>query len=96
MYGTIFTLKVKPGHHDSLLKSLREDQAKPNGMKALFVMNPDNADEWIGIVIFESKEAYIANAQSPAQHEQFLRLMEHLESEPKWTDGTYVFADITN
>jgi hypothetical protein len=96
MYGTIFNLKVKSGHHESLLRLLGEEQAKPKGMKAFFVMDPDNTDEWVGIVIFENKEAYIANAQSPEQHDRFLKIMEHLESEPKWTDGTYIFSETTN
>ena len=45
-------------------------------------------------VIFESKEAYVANANRPEQHESFLKMMEHLASEPTWNDGTYVIAEI--
>ena len=57
-------------------------------------MSPDDKDEWLGVAIFESREAYVANANSPEQHESFLKLMEHLESEPTWTDGTYVIGEI--
>ena len=95
MYGTIFNLSIKPGHHDPLLKELNNtgyEQAKPTGMVAWFVMQPDEKEEWIGIAIFESEEAHIANANSPEQHQMFLRIMEHLESEPTWTDGTYVIG----
>ena len=49
----------------------------------------DNAD-LIGVVVFESKEAHIANANSPEQNESFAKLMEHLDSEPTWTDGEYI------
>ena len=93
MYGTIFTLNIKPGHHDALIKDLAE-QSPPTGMIAWFVMNPDKQESWIGVAIFEDRETYVANAESPQQHESFLKMMGHLESEPTWTDGTYVGAVI--
>ena len=97
MYGTIFKLKIKPGHHDALLKELSttgDGRTNPAGMVAWFVMKPDDEKEWIGVAIFESKEAHAANANSPEQHQMFLRIMEHLESEPTWTDGAYVVGQI--
>ena len=96
MYGTIFNLSIKLGHEETLLAALKEDviSRKPEGMIGWFVMNPDDKDEWLGVAIFESREAYVANANSPEQHESFLKLMEHLESEPTWTDGTYVIGEI--
>lgn len=92
MYGTIFNLEVKPGHEAELIKVFNEEQAKPAGAVALFVMQPDNNGRWIGVAIFQSKETYVANAESPEQHTNFLKMMEHLESEPEWTDGTYVIS----
>ena len=95
MYGTVFNLNIKPGHEEQLLAALNsETSSKPEGMVAWFVMNPDDKDEWIGIAIFENREAYVANANRPEQHESFLKMMEHLQSEPKWTDGTYVIGEI--
>ena len=95
MYGTIFNLKIKPGHEGELLKELNEEASdKPDGMVAWFVMNPDNNNDWIGVAVFESKQAYIANANRPEQHQAFLKMMEHLESEPIWTDGEYVIGEI--
>jgi hypothetical protein len=94
MYGTIFNLKIKPGHNVELLKVLKEEQDNPEGMVAWFVMDPDQKDEWIGVAVFESKETHIANAQRPEQHELFLKMMDHLESEPTWTDGTYVISKL--
>ena len=89
MYGTIFNLNIKPGHHEALIKVFTE-QDPPAGMVAWFVMNPDAQESWIGVAVFEDKETYVANAESPQQHESFLKMMEHLDSEPTWTDGTYV------
>ena len=94
MYGTIFKLNIKDGHHEALLKEISQDNSLPTGMKAWFIMKPDQQKEWIGVAIFESKETYVANAESPEQHEQFLKIMQHLESEPSWTDGEFVFGQI--
>ena len=64
MYGTIFSLNIKIGHEEKLLALLNEEAVseKPEGMVGWFVMNPDDKDEWIGVAIFENKEAYVANA----------------------------------
>ena len=96
MYGTIFSLNIKPGHEEKLLNEFKEEAAsdKPEGMIGWFVMNPDAKGEWIGVAIFESKETYLANADKPTQHESFLKMMEHLQEEPKWTDGTYVIGEL--
>ena len=66
-----------------------------DGMVAWFLMTPETKNEWIGVAVFESKEAHIANANSPEQHKLYLQIMEHLESEPTWTDGTYVIGEIS-
>jgi quinol monooxygenase YgiN len=95
MYGTIFNLKVRANHEDALLQVFNEDQAKPEGSVAWFVMNPDSSDTWIGVAVFESQEAHRTNAESPQQHATFLKMMEHLESEPEWTDGTFLIGQIS-
>ena len=93
MYGTIFNLRVKEGHEGDLLEAM--DEQAPPGAVAWFLMRPDdkNAD-LVGVAVFESKEAYVANANSPEQHEEFTKWMEHLEAEPNWTDGEYIQADM--
>jgi hypothetical protein len=48
--------------------------------------------EFFLAVIFQSKEAYFANANSPEQHERFSKLMQVLESEPEWNDGEIVYS----
>ncbi len=89
MYGTMFTFIVKLGHERELLHEL--DRGTPKGMIAWFLMKPDNKDEdLIGLAVFESKEAHIANANSLEQSESFSKVMQHLDSEPKWTDGEFI------
>ena len=95
MYGTIFSLDIKPGHQDKLLATMeKEATSKPQGMLAWFVMKPDDKEDWIGVAVFDSKESHVNNSSRPEQHQMFLKMMEHLESEPEWTDGTYVVTDI--
>ena len=93
-YGTLVELHVLPGHEEALLEHFNYEQELPEGGLAWFVMNPDEKEHWIGVGVFESKEAYEANANRPEQHESFLKMMEHLASEPTWNDGTYVIAEI--
>ena len=95
MYGTIFNFNVKSGHQAELLNILKISERTPDGMVAWFLMTPDTKKEWIGVSVFESKEAHIANANSPEQHKLYLQIMQHLESEPTWTDGTYVIGEIS-
>ena len=96
MYGTIFKLKIKPGHQEQLLDIFKElsNGPKPDGAVAWFVMQPDDKEDWIGVAVFDSKEAHVNNSNRPEQHQMFLKMMEHLQSEPEWTDGTYVISDI--
>ena len=89
----IFNLKIKSGHQKDLLDSLSD--VTPPGAVAWYVMEPDDkSKDLIGVAIFESKEAYQANAQSPEQHERFTKAMAYLEEEPQWTDGKYIVSQV--
>ena len=95
MYGTIFNLKVKSGHKEKLIEVMKNQARNPEGMLAWFLMHPDDDDEdLIGVAVFENKDAHLANATNPDQHEYFVAIMEHLNSEPTWTDGEYVAGQI--
>ena len=84
------------------LLAILKSMSKPKGMVGWlvgwlvgwFVMNPDDQNEWMGVAIFENEENYISNANSPEQNKSFRKLMEHLETEPDWSDGTYVISEI--
>lgn len=94
MYGTIFNLEVKTGHLKDLLEAM-DNQPPPEGMMAWFLMQPDAENtNLIGVAVFETKEAHLANANRPEQHEAFTKMMEHLVSEPKWTDGEYIAGQL--
>ena len=95
MYGTIFNLNVKEGHKDGLIKMMKENDRTPDGMVAWFLMNPDEDNkDMVGVAIFKDKESHLANSNNPDQHDYFVEMMSHLNSEPTWTDGTYVIGEI--
>jgi|TARA_B110000438_G_C15569392_1_gene544717 hypothetical protein len=96
MYGTIFNLDVKDGHKESLLNIMQQNDRVPEGMVAWFLMNPsDEGKDLIGVAVFENKESHLANAENPDQHDYFVEMMKHLNSEPTWTDGEYVIGEIS-
>ena len=45
----------------------------------------DPRELWM-VAMFETKEAYQRNAESPAQHAVYLMLRSCLESDPEWHD----------
>jgi heme-degrading monooxygenase HmoA len=92
MYGTIARLKVKPGKE----AELRARQDKFNDLKIpgaiethVYRMDADPNELYL-VVVFDSKESYLANAQSPGQHERYLDLLTLLDGEPEWHDGEII------
>ncbi len=94
MYGSIFSFKPKQGKKEDLINYLKKDQTIPEGGVAWFVMNPDDEGDMIGIAIFKDEELYRANSEKPEQHKNFLEMMEYLDEEPKWNDGTFIINQI--
>ena len=95
MYGTIAKMRVKAGMEQQFLQ-IAETTESVNvpGIVAVYVYQMDaNSREFYMTVVFESKEAYVANANSPEQHQRFLQMMTALETEPEWHDGAVVFAN---
>jgi heme-degrading monooxygenase HmoA len=94
MYGTIGHYRVKPGMEGQLVEQLRVfEAAKVPGTIAVYTyrMDADPNDYYIAVV-FASKEAYWANAQSPEQDARYRQLLPLLEREPEWRDGEIIYA----
>src|SRR5947209_19227873 len=93
MYGTIGRLHIKAGM-EGQFRQLIEGQvpAFASGRVAGFVasyayrMDAD-PNEYYLAVVFSSKEAYWANAQSPEQDARYRQWLPLLEGEPEWHDG---------
>lgn len=94
MYGTIARLRVKTGMESRLVEHANsyKDIAVPGHVNThVFKMDKDS-NEFYLVAVFESREAYVKNAEDPAQDTRFRTLMELLESEPEWHDGEIVYS----
>jgi quinol monooxygenase YgiN len=91
MYGTIAKIKGKEGALEAIVKM--ENGRQPKGAVSSYVFQSDEeADELWLVAIFEDKESYFANAESPEQDYEYRRLRQHLTADPEWHDGEIVFA----
>lgn len=96
MYGTVARMRVKAGAFEeiqALAESFEEDPAA--GMVAQYVYRMDTDPQEIYLaVVFDSKEAYFANAASPEQHARFEQLVALLEGPPEWHDGEIIGSSL--
>jgi quinol monooxygenase YgiN len=97
MYGTIARLRVKPGHLEKLQEAMDPGRLKATkGMVSVHVYQQDmDSNELYMSVLFDNREAYRANAESKEQHQMYLEMMEHLETEPEWHDGKVIYSEMT-
>src|SRR6266851_8197516 len=96
MYGTIGRCRIKAGM-EGQFRQLIGGQApafeagQVPGLIASYGyrMDADPNDFYLAVV-FESREAYWANAQSAEQDARYLQWLPLLEGEPEWHDGEIV------
>jgi heme-degrading monooxygenase HmoA len=71
----------------------QQSMAEIPGHVGTYVYRMDsNPNEFYLVVMFESREAYWRNAESPEQHERFLKFMQYAAAEPEWHDGEIVLS----
>ncbi len=89
MYGTVARLRVKPGAEEALMAQLRAYRALsvPGYQRSYMYQMDNDPAEWYMAVVFDSKEAYRANAESPEQDQRYREMLALLEREPEWHDG---------
>jgi len=95
MYGTIARMRVKPGMADRLQEMTRAEESRSAipGYVATHIYQMDSdPNEYYMAVIFESKEAYVRNADSPEQDASYRGMVELLDGEPEWHDGEIVYS----
>ncbi len=92
MYGTVARMRTKPGSQQ-LVEQLRgQGEGGLRGHLGTFIYRSDaDPDEYFVCVFFESKEAYVANADSPEQDARYRELRALLAEDPEWHDGEVVF-----
>ena len=96
MYGTVATIRVKPGTEAQLLalqeRWWNERGSTIKGAISGTVYRTDNdPNVYVMSVVFESKEDYVANANDPAQDAWFQEMAQCFDGEPVWTDGEIVY-----
>jgi quinol monooxygenase YgiN len=92
MYGTVAHARIKAGVEDRLMAMMREySTLRVPGYHATYVYRMDSDPREIYMaVVFDSKEAYDRNAESPEQDKRFREMLELLEGAPEWHDGEIV------
>jgi antibiotic biosynthesis monooxygenase (ABM) superfamily enzyme len=67
------------------------ENTPPPGYIGEYIYRLDSDPQtYIMAVMFESKEAYFANADSPEQDAEYRKFRDLLESDPEWMDGKIV------
>ncbi len=96
MYGTVAHCPIKPGL-EGQFRQLIEGQmhafeaGQIPGFVATYTYRSDaDPNDYYLAVVFESREAYWANAQSPEQDARYRQWLPLLTSEPEWHDGEIV------
>ncbi|MGH2585322.1 MAG: antibiotic biosynthesis monooxygenase family protein [Dehalococcoidia bacterium] len=96
MYGTIARMRVKDGAEAQLQQISRDFEALsiPGFVgEYLFRMDADPKECFL-IALFDGKESYRRNAESPEQHQRYEQLRALLEADPEWHDGEVIHHQI--
>jgi heme-degrading monooxygenase HmoA len=96
MYGTVARMRVKVGSEDQFMTLMSQySRLKVPGYQGTFAYRMDaNPREVFLAVVFESKDAYDRNADSPEQDARFREMVALLDGDPEWHDGE-IMADAT-
>ncbi|HMQ56256.1 MAG TPA: antibiotic biosynthesis monooxygenase [Anaerolineae bacterium] len=90
MYGTIAKVQVNPKKIEEL-QALSQQLGLAPGQIARYVYRMDaDPNQLYLVAVFESREAYQANATSPEQHQRYLELRALLDADPEWHDGEII------
>ena len=94
MYGTIAHFQIKPGVKDEFIQAVDGfgDAVIPGWVVDYYFQLEKDSDEFYLVAIFKDKDTYQANADSPDQHERYLKFRSFLVDDPEWNDGFIVSA----
>jgi hypothetical protein len=86
-------MRVKPGKLDELRKmsELQDVVRIPGHLQTIVYQMDSNPDEVIMCVVFDSKDAYVKNANSPEQNARYQDFVALLEGAPEWNDGEVIY-----
>jgi antibiotic biosynthesis monooxygenase (ABM) superfamily enzyme len=92
MYGTVARLRLKPGMEAEFAQQLRDFEGLdvPGFVRTtIYRLDADERD-LVMAVVFDSKEQYLANAQSPEQNARYQEMRSLLDADPEWLDGEVI------
>jgi antibiotic biosynthesis monooxygenase (ABM) superfamily enzyme len=92
MYGTVARFKLLPGKEEELLELTGgfAELNVPGWVSSAAYRADAGGDEYWLTVVFENKEAYRANAESPEQDARFQRIRALMAADPEWHDGEVI------
>jgi quinol monooxygenase YgiN len=96
MYGTIARMRIKPGMEDRIEEYIRKFEGRQvAGAVATYTYRMDRDPNEIYLaVVFDSRESYRANAESPEQDREYRGLLDLLAEEPEWHDGEIIHSEV--
>jgi heme-degrading monooxygenase HmoA len=83
-------MRVKPGMEERLREMGRAAQTIPGFVFEHVYRLDATPNEYLLVVGFASKEAYVTNANSPEQHQRYQEYRALLDADPEWNDGEIV------
>jgi len=94
MYGTVARFQAKPGAEKQLTALLNQfEWHQVPGFVAEYIYRLDSEpDTYFMVALFENKETYFANADSPEQDARYRQFRALLVDDPEWHDGEVVYA----
>lgn len=95
MYGTVARMRVLPGKEAEMAAYgehlARERERNIKGMIGATLYRLDSDPQTVILaVVFADKASYHANAQDPAQHQQYQQMRALLAEDPVWEDGEII------
>jgi heme-degrading monooxygenase HmoA len=89
MYGTILRVRLKEGAEATLSALMDEFEARnvPGFIGHYGYRLDADPHLYMAAIVFASKEAYEANANSPEQNASYARMTAVFDGEPEWFDG---------
>ena len=96
MYGTIARLRVKPGMESKIEEYIRKFESRhvPGAIAEYTYRMDSNPNEVYLAVVFDSRESYRTNAESPEQDAEYRQLLDLLVEEPEWHDGEIIHSRV--
>jgi len=93
MYGTVARMRLKAGAEPQMQALMKEYEGLevPGYVRSTVYKMDGDADEYYLTVVFEDRESYRANAESPEQNERYEKMAALLEGEPEWHDGEIIY-----